>query len=187
MISPEIKDKAIALREEGKSYREISTTLNVSIDWCKKNLKHITKGHLNNDVLDALVSLAIRPEGCSYKELSFLLAKHGISKDKKEAYKRKAKAINPSCLFRPDWMSPNNPKESLDTLYSLAENLHERFHTAINEWHTLQPEQDVYAMKWVLGTLVFISNDYLPSLLEHYNEIKDNLIARNTPPKNTPK
>jgi len=37
------KQKAISLRLIGKTYKEISSELNCSVDWCKQNLKEFKK------------------------------------------------------------------------------------------------------------------------------------------------
>lgn len=42
-IPESIKQQAIALRQQGLSYAEISTKLNISVDWCKRNLNTVDK------------------------------------------------------------------------------------------------------------------------------------------------
>lgn len=42
------KDLAIALRQQGKTYKEISEASGYSIDWCKKNLKDQYSGLVND-------------------------------------------------------------------------------------------------------------------------------------------
>lgn len=52
------KQKALELREQGKSYAEISEELGCSIDWCKRNLKGIkgTKPPKPNNVYEVYVA-----------------------------------------------------------------------------------------------------------------------------------
>ena len=45
-IPEHIKQQAIALRHQGKTYAEISKELQVGIDWCKRNLKSVQQGWL---------------------------------------------------------------------------------------------------------------------------------------------
>lgn len=35
------KEEASALRKQGLTYKQIAETIGCSLDWCKKNLKHV--------------------------------------------------------------------------------------------------------------------------------------------------
>lgn len=158
-----IKDKAIQLRKEGHTYPEISQALGVSVDWCKRNLRGINYKKPEDPVLSAIIQLAARPEGCTNYEITGLVFKHSeelIGKgDYMSSYKRKARAKNKSCLFRPAWISPTKALESQQVLYTLANDLYERIQEAVADYTSLFPE--VEDKKAVLDEIVKISNGHL--------------------------
>jgi len=49
------KQKALALREQGKTYTEISEALGCSLDWCKKNLKGTKRKDISEEDYLSLV------------------------------------------------------------------------------------------------------------------------------------
>lgn len=73
-MDTDIKEKAIALRKDGLTYKEIVIEMDglVSLDWCKRNLK--SKSVLNGErfdyknVVSLLVAKAASEEGCTNKE-----------------------------------------------------------------------------------------------------------------------
>lgn len=50
------KVKATGLREKGLTYKQISSELNCSVEWCKQNLKGVTKGVVINNQVQSILS-----------------------------------------------------------------------------------------------------------------------------------
>lgn len=117
-MGSDIKEQATLLRKKGLTYQQISSALNgaVSVDWCKKKLKGVLKPEQDDACLNELIQLATRPEGVSVYEANGVIMKHNkdkqLTKDQIRYIRTKAKAKNPDCLFRPDWVSTTNPQDS---------------------------------------------------------------------------
>ena len=113
-----LKGQAIALRQQGLTYPQISEHLNgaLSVDWCKRNLKQVKLPVVEDKCLDEVIRLAIRPEGVSVYEANGVIIKHNqgsqLSKEKMRQIRDKAKTKNPDCLFRPAWVSTEKPEDS---------------------------------------------------------------------------
>lgn len=119
-ISQAVKDKAIALRLQGNTYKEISSTLDISVDWCKRNLN--TVGKQKGDWIAEAVSLATRPTGCTISELLYVLHRNKEHIPVREA-RQLCMDTNINCLFRPDWMSADRPEESVQLMYTMADEI----------------------------------------------------------------
>ena len=74
-ISNEVKLQAQELRTQGKSYEEISKTLQVSMSWCWQNLKNAQKEI--KDVVDSLEQKSKGKRGVSKAEIEVLDALPG--------------------------------------------------------------------------------------------------------------
>lgn len=160
----EIKEKAIKLREKGKTYKEISELLNVSLDWCKRNLKAVPYTKELDPVVAEILSLATRPQGCTNYELTGIVMKlspHLID-DKGEymqSYKRKVRNKSSKALFRPSWMSADKPLDSQQFLYAIANELHERINDYTQDYLDRHPE--VTDRKGVTDELVKLAHGSL--------------------------
>lgn len=61
------KNKAVELRNLGHNYQEISDKVGCSVDWCKRNLKGVTKGASLKEVIKLHeVYVAYSKEGALY-------------------------------------------------------------------------------------------------------------------------
>ena len=91
----ENKEKAVALREKGYTYKQIVEALDsaVSLDWCKKTLKHIKKPKEDDECLKELLALGCRPEGVTHYEANGIIYKHrpNATKSNMDYIKEKAK------------------------------------------------------------------------------------------------
>lgn len=118
MLNSSTLEKAKQLRESGHTYREIVEALHgqLSLDQCKKNLKDVLKPEQDDACLNELIQLATRPEGVSVYEANGVIMNHNkdkqLTKDQIRYIRTKAKAKNPTCMFRPDWVSTTNPQDS---------------------------------------------------------------------------
>lgn len=167
IILSDLKEQAIALRKQGKTYKQIADELNneVSVDWCKRNLKAV-KQKTEDPALEEIITLAVRPEGCTNYELVGVLYKYQIETkgDYMTSYKRKAKTRNKHCLFRPGWMPTTEPKLGVHRMNTLASDLFERIQESVADFLQEFPEADA---KSVAGELVKLANGWLlPENLE---------------------
>lgn len=177
----DVKERAIELRLEGKTYKQIADALEcVSVDWCKRNLKGLkpkAQG-VSEEALQEVIKLATRPEGCTNYELNAVLFKYfekgELQGDYMQGYKRRAKYRNKDCIFRPAWVSPTLPKQSQRLLYLMASDLFERFQEAVDDYTATFPDTD---KRTVWMELVKISNGHLnPEGLEKRLERNNNLV-----------
>lgn len=164
----DLKQRAIELRRKGLTYQEISSALDgaLSVDQCKRLLKGVKKEKTNDPALEEIITLAVRPEGCTNYELTGVLYKYQVELkgDYMTSYKRKAKTRNKECLFRPGWMPATQPKLSVQRMNMMASDLFERIQENVNEFLFEFPEAD---RKSVVNELVKISNGWLlPESLE---------------------
>ena len=109
-ISIEVRNKATALRQQGKTYKEISEALNISERWCKANLSNITK--TEDEIFNSLCEKSKTPTGVSKSEVAksyslYELPKeeiHKVLNSKVKKIRAKDKVQN---IVRPDWMLPD--------------------------------------------------------------------------------
>lgn len=94
-ISDDLKGKATVLREEGKTYKEIATALDISETWCVENLKGVDKGHvveLNKELLDRIAAYTIHLQsGLTHSEIATM---YGISRQRVSGF---------LCKHIPNW------------------------------------------------------------------------------------
>ena len=162
----DLKQRATELRQQGLTYPEISNELGVSVDWCKRNLKVVRQEKQDGPALEEIITLAVRPEGCTNYELKGILYKYQIELkgDYMTSYKRKAKTRNKDCIFRPGWMPTSEPKLGVHRMNTLASDLFERIQESVTDYLHEFPEVD---RKSVTRELVKLANGWvLPEQLE---------------------
>lgn len=138
-ISSEIKDKAVDLRRCGKSYTEIVDVLNgeVSLDWCKRNLKGVQKDK-NIDFLveQEVVKIAKSMFGCTNREIieiitrikgKLVLQEDDVIENHVDVYnlKKRIRAKHPDALFRPEVISADRPRYANSLLLESAQEVHD--------------------------------------------------------------
>lgn len=117
-----MKEQAIELRKQGRTYQQISDQLGVSVDWCKRQLKGVKKEKdlITEACLDELILKATRPEGVTVYEANAIIFKHHkdnqLSKDQIKDMRRKASNKNKDCLFRPPWVDALAPTQSYKSM-----------------------------------------------------------------------
>jgi hypothetical protein len=67
------KAKAIKLRSEGFTYKEISESLGCSENWCKKNLKGISPTPVLDRIVEEVKRLGRSPQGVTYGQIKSLV------------------------------------------------------------------------------------------------------------------
>jgi len=151
-----IREQAIALRQSGMTYAEISSSLNgaVSVDWCKRNLKGVLKSEQDDECLNELIRLATIPEGVSVYEANGVIMKYNkdkkLSKDQIRYIRNKAKSKNPDCLFRPDWLSTTKPKESYQAFCAYVLHMQDELDNLIRWYCDTFPETSPSSVKYEL-------------------------------------
>lgn len=140
-VSPDIRHQAEQLREAGTSYKEISATLGISVDWCKRNLKHVVtnKTKLKSECIEELIQAATTPMGISVYDANAIIFKHYgeevLTKQQLRKIRNDAEARNPDCLFRPAWVSASNPKQSYDSLLTYCIHIQDEVDNIVR-WYT---------------------------------------------------
>lgn len=151
------KDTAITLRNQGWSYKEISKKLGVSLDWCKRNLKGVKKG-VGDPLVHELIQAATRPEGCTHYEAQGIVYKHygeeEVTYEKVRQYKRAAKNADNRCVFRPSWMSVEDPVGCNQALLQEVSNLWDRVTDATLALCEKYPDASFSSMQTEVLTLL---------------------------------
>jgi len=131
------KARAIELREQGWTYKEIASELGCSENWCKINLKGIEKNTQEKDALDKAIKIATSPTGITHKEISDLVhtihPKEDIDMTNK-AIDRFKKVIrkDPKAVIRPYWMHPDAPRESFNLVLGSVDVVMDKINEEIN-------------------------------------------------------
>lgn len=106
-ISPETLNQAKELRNSGKSYKEVSEALNVSISWCWHNLP--SAQDKKKEVISELESKSKSKRGLSKGEIAKAVnteqSKEQLKKDVQKVSQRLRKRSKEN-LVRPNWMTP---------------------------------------------------------------------------------
>lgn len=156
MITTEVKEQAESLRKQGMTYPQIFDQLQgvVSVDWLKRNLKHVPKGQQEDSCLSELIQLATRPEGVSVYEANGVIMKHNkdkrLSKDQLRYIRNKAKARNGECLFRPDWVSTSSPSDSFKAFCSYVVHMQDEIDNLVRWYCDSFPDTSPSSVKYEL-------------------------------------
>ena len=166
----EVREKAISLRQQGMTYPQIVSALDgaVSVDWCKRNLKGLSKGsteegHSDELMLKELIQLATRKEGVSVYEANGVIMKHSkarLTSVHISNIRAKAKRRNPECLFRPDWVSLEHPSDSYQSLCAYVLHLQDEVDNIVRWYCDTYPEVSPHSVKWeLLSTLNLVPKE----------------------------
>ena len=125
--------QAVDMRRKGNTYTEISRILEISVDWCKRNLKSIVcNKSISLQVSSAISDLALRPEGVTFNECVGVFIQAGMVSDPKNdnsyydvfsTIKKKLMRQSKDHLFRRDWMRSELPLTSFKVLSKLNLNI----------------------------------------------------------------
>lgn len=186
-----MKEKALELRDEGKTYKEISEVLGVSVDWCKRNLKGTRKEHPDKPLIEALVRISTKPGGCSDKDAIHLMYEHykqhrGDLKPNIYEIKKSVRRLAPNAIFLPAWMSQEYPHDSHSTLMTEVNGIYEYVEDRVQEYLNKYSNIDPNSLRRELCYLVFpfSSTESVSSRLERFENILQSLPT--TPPPVTP-
>lgn len=118
------KQKALELREQGKTYQEISTELGCSLDWCKRNLKGTKRKDISEEDYNNLTNKG-RSFDCVTK--GEIISKVNVSSnDNYKEYNKEALlaanrvrrklAKEGDVIVRQAWIHPARAKFSYDNM-----------------------------------------------------------------------
>jgi hypothetical protein len=149
---PSSKEQALSMRALGITYKEISATTGLSVDWCKRNLKSVETTKREDPCLVELINAAIKPEGITNYEAGAIIFKYhqGANKEKVRSMKKKAKMLNPKCLFRPDWLDASSPTESYKAMNAYALHLMDEIDTLVRHYSDTFPSVRAASVKYEL-------------------------------------
>ena len=157
----ELKEKAIELRKKGMTYKQIAGALNgaVSVDWCKKNLKGVTRAQKKDECLEELIALGIRPCGITEYEANKIIFKYhdNATKDKLRYIKDKAKEMEPKCLIHSGWIDPMMPRDSHKAMNAFVLHLMDHVEELVEDYRELYPNTNEWAVKHEMLKLAFSS------------------------------
>lgn len=183
-----MKDEALKLREEGKTYKDISEALGVSVDWCKRNLKGTKKDHPDKPLIQALVRISTRSGGCTDKEAIAMMFKHyndhrGGTKPNIYEIKKAVRKVAPDAIFIPSWMSMENPHSSFETLITEVNSLYEHVEDRIQEFISKYSDVDPNSLRRELCYLLFpfSSTESVTSRLERFESLLQSLPPSDSP------
>lgn len=134
-------EKAKVLREQGYTYQEIAEKLGCSVDWCKRNLKGVSKNTQEKKAIDKATKIAQSNEGITNGEIRQLVqivypyeeAKEYATTEAKAMARFKA-AINKAenTLIRPYWMKPQEAHYSLKLILAAVDNINQSMTTEVD-------------------------------------------------------
>lgn len=129
-VDESTRQQAIALREEGLTYRQISVQLNIGLDWCKKNLKHCTA--TEKEKFNKLYAISKTDSAVSkseiYEELEINELPEQEQGHKVTSAVKRIRANNKLNIVRPDWMLPTSARFCVDSVVGLSMDIEDRCH-----------------------------------------------------------
>ena len=128
------KQRAIELREQGRSYKEISEALGCSLVWCKKNLKGTKKKDISDEDYTLLVEKG-RGFDCITKGEIINKIQVNSSDSRQEYNKELVLAANRvkkklskegDVIVRQAWIHPARARASFNSMLELINDLNDR-------------------------------------------------------------
>lgn len=154
----EIRREATRLRQEGMTYKEISSALNgaISVDQCKRWLKGVTAPKQNDACVEEIIQLGRRPQGVTEYEATGVIFKHHeqASKDKIRYLKNKAKEDR-ECLIHSGWIDYMKPTESHNALNAFVLHLMDHLDQLVEDYTHLYPNSNPWSVKHEMLKLAF--------------------------------
>ena len=169
------KVKAIKLRQEGLSYKEIAKELECSEIWCKKNLKDTQKDIKEVDLIKDLTTKALSSTGVSKYEIIKSFVNEHMNEDDinttLKRYMRKIKATE-GAIIRPSWIIPEKASESFRLILEAVNNMEERLDEAARDIciDLGVPQQHSERFKRGIGTLMSTNSTLNATALVSYCE-----------------
>lgn len=181
------KEVAIALRKQGLSYPQIVKEMKgeVSLSWCKHNLKGIEKSENLKECIDELIFLATRKEGVSLYEANGVIMKYHPDKElnynQLKYIRDKAKLQNEECLFRPGWISVDEPVQSYDSFLTYVVHIQDEIDNVVR-WYcdTYPTSEPKSVMKEIMYYINGNGSEPLSSRISRTESLIDDMINDKT-------
>lgn len=159
-ITTATRTNAMQMRAEGHTYAEIVLALShdgINLNWCKRNLSSVIVCDAHFFLMEALIPLALRPEGISRLEFRRRIkVAYGIPFDEMipESIERRTKRGLPDDAFiRPDWMEPQAARSSQAAIIEAASFLAERLDELHGEVCALYPTASSWHVRDVIVSM----------------------------------
>lgn len=146
MVKKVDKEKAVALKEQGKTYTEIAAELGCSVDWCKRNLKEVVKNKEGKEMIEKYISQSKSKQAITSGQIKKMLLEdfandiETMSEVEKEDFvESKTKSIKRKIteaggVVRPLWMHPKHSKESFQRVLDLVNDFDSRLYDLLEEF-----------------------------------------------------
>lgn len=158
MLTQDIKDKALALRKEGHSYREISNLLDnqISIDQCKRLLKGVERPKQTDACVAEIIELGRRPSGVTDYEATGVVYKHheDANKNKVRYLKDKAKEV-PEVVIHSGWIDHTKPNMSHRAINAFAIHIADYLEQMVDDYMIEYPNTNKWAVRHEMLKLAF--------------------------------
>lgn len=167
------KAKAVELKQQGLTYKQIAEALGCSEVWCKKNLKAVVKDKQKTDMIEKYITKSCSKQGITSGAITYMLEQDMYSelKDLPETKKQeqlqkqarivKRKVREAGGIVRPHWMHPMYSKECLALMLEFVDDfdryLSDRLHEFLQDMKDLTGEQPRNMDASVLSTVSMIS------------------------------
>ena len=146
MVKKVDKDKAILLKEQGKTYAEIAAELGCSVDWCKRNLKQVVKNKEGKEMLEKYILQSKSKQAITSGQIKKMLLEDFANEietmsevEKEDFVESKTKSIKRKIteaggVVRPLWMHPEYSKESFQRVLDLVNDFDSRLYDLMEEF-----------------------------------------------------
>ncbi len=188
----EIKQRAIELRKQGMTYKEISSALDgaVSVDWCKRNLKGkegAVRERINPKCVDEIIKLGERPQGIMYYEANAIILSYYPKADgyKQRYIRDKAKAQSPECIIHNGWIDHMKPNESHKAINAFALHLMDEIELMVDDYMFSYPNANRWSVRYEMLKLALdqqISKESLNSRVYTNELLAERMESRKSAP-----
>jgi hypothetical protein len=184
----DLKEKALALRKQGLTYAQISSTLDgaVSVDWCKRNLKSSTRKDSgdNSECVSEIIKLGERPEGVTQYEANGIIFKYfPEANDNKLRYiKDRAKTLSDNCIIHTGWIDYMKPNESHKAMNAFAIHPMDQVDAMVEDYTEIYPNTNKWSVRYEMLKLAFskqISPESLSSRINSNEVLAERMETRN--------
>lgn len=152
----EVIKEAVHLRAQGLTYKEISKELGVSVDWCKRNLKDVSKGKKEDPCMDELVALATRPQGIEdYIATGIIYKYHTNPSQNKVNYIKDKLKKTPNCIVHKGWIDHMKPIESHKSMNAFVLHLMDSVDLMVEEYTEMYPSTNKWSVRHEMLKLAF--------------------------------
>ena len=145
MVKKVDKNKAAALKEQGKTYVEIAAELGCSVGWCKRNLKEVVKNKEGKEMLEKYILQSKSKQAITSGQIKKMLLEdfanevetmsekevEDFLKAKTTALKRKINEAGG--IVRPQWMHPEYSRQSFRRVLDLVDEFDSRLYEMLEE------------------------------------------------------